>query len=98
MVDNIYIYFKSAVLICFAAHFRVTPPAAHNNLGLTEIHPEIDVIQGVTCEAIFTFILVFSIYGCTDSNRPMFGSPAVGIGLTIAVVHLAAVSKNPTCL
>ena len=74
--------------------FRVTPSSVHGNLGLTEVHGNLDPVQAVVCEGIFTFILVCSIYGCTDSNRPMFGSPAVGIGLTIAVVHLAAVSRH----
>lgn len=48
--------------------------------------------QGFVCEMIFTFILVMSIFGTTDPNRALFGSPALGIGLTVGVVHLAAVS------
>ena len=82
----------------FFLEFRVTPSSVHGNLGLTEVHGNLDPVQAVVCEGIFTFILVCSIYGCTDSNRPMFGSPAVGIGLTIAVVHLAAVSRHRCAL
>ncbi|XP_053382421.1 aquaporin AQPAe.a-like [Mercenaria mercenaria] len=77
-----------------------TPSRLHNNLAVTVVSPELHVGQGLACEMIFTFILVMSIMGCTDSNRPLFGSPAVGIGLTITVVHLAAIpftqaSMNP---
>lgn len=77
-----------------------TPDRLHSNLGLTEINEELNVWQGLVCEIMFTFILVMSIMGCTDSNRPFFGSPALGIGLTVAVVHLAAIpftgaSMNP---
>ena len=70
----------------------VSPDVVHNNLGLTLVSSSLTAAQGFGCETIFTFILVMSIYGCTDGNRPMFGSPAVGIGFTIAVVHLAGVN------
>ncbi|XP_060598108.1 aquaporin-4-like [Ruditapes philippinarum] len=77
-----------------------TPSRLHNNLAVTTINPELNVGQGLGCEIIFTFILVMSIMGCTDMNRPLFGSPAIGIGFTVAVVHLAAIpftaaSMNP---
>ncbi|WAR17101.1 AQP4-like protein, partial [Mya arenaria] len=69
----------------------VTPPYLHGNLGVTSVNGDMSVAQGFVCEALFTFILVMSIFGCTDRHRPMFGSPAVGVGITIAAVHLAAV-------
>ncbi|XP_052762100.1 aquaporin AQPAe.a-like [Mya arenaria] len=78
----------------------VTPPYLHGNLGVTSVNGDMSVAQGFVCEALFTFILVMSIFGCTDRHRPMFGSPAVGVGITIAAVHLAAIpftgaSMNP---
>nr|QIE08067.1 aquaporin 1 [Sinonovacula constricta] len=78
----------------------VTPSRLHSDLGMTTLSNDLDAGQGFGCELVFTFILVMSILGCTDNNRPMFGSPAVGIGITITVVHLAAIpftgaSMNP---
>ncbi|XP_060576031.1 aquaporin-5-like isoform X2 [Ruditapes philippinarum] len=78
----------------------VTPTALHGNLGITSLNNEISEGQGLVCEIVFTFILVMSIFGTTDPNRALFGSPALGIGFTVAVVHLAAIpftgaSMNP---
>ncbi|XP_053409128.1 aquaporin AQPAe.a-like isoform X4 [Mercenaria mercenaria] len=78
----------------------VTPSALHGNLGLTSVNSELTEGQGFMCEFVFTFILVMSIFGTTDSNRALLGSPALGIGLTVGVVHLAAIpftgaSMNP---
>jgi glycerol uptake facilitator-like aquaporin len=71
----------------------VTPPRFHGNLGVTSLNNEISEGQGLVCEIVYTFILVMSIFGTTDPNRALFGSPALGIGLTVGVVHLAAVSN-----
>lgn len=80
------------IIYCFFFNLSVSPSAVHDNLGVTSVSGAIDAGQGFVCEAIFTFILVMSIYGCTDSHRPFFGSPALGIGLTVGVMHLAGVS------
>jgi glycerol uptake facilitator-like aquaporin len=77
-------------MLCFI-NLRVTPTALHGNLGITSLNNEISEGQGLVCEIVFTFILVMSIFGTTDPNRALFGSPALGIGFTVAVVHLAAV-------
>ncbi|XP_060576036.1 aquaporin-4-like [Ruditapes philippinarum] len=69
----------------------VTPPRLHGNLGLTSLNNEISEGQGLVCEIVFTFILVMSIFGTNDPNRALFGSPALGIGFTVGVVHLAAI-------
>ena len=71
--------------------FSVSPSSEHNNLGYNDISAVHDIGQGIACEAVFTFILVFSVLGCTDEHRPFFGSPALGIGLTVGVLHLALV-------
>lgn len=78
----------------------VTPSRFHDNLGLTSVSDEISAGQAFACELVFTFILVMSIFGTTDPNRALLGSPALGIGLTIAVAHLAGIpftgaSMNP---
>ncbi|KAL4229080.1 hypothetical protein ACF0H5_012119 [Mactra antiquata] len=78
----------------------VSPSTVHSNLGLTTINSDISAGQGLACELIFTLILVTSIFGTTDPNRVLFGSPALGIGLTVTVCHLAGIpftgaSMNP---
>ncbi|XP_060576032.1 aquaporin AQPAe.a-like [Ruditapes philippinarum] len=78
----------------------VLPSRFHENLGMTTLYSELSEGQGLVCEIVFTFILVMSIFGTTDPNRALFGSPALGIGFTVAVVHLAAIpftgaSMNP---
>jgi hypothetical protein len=75
----------------------VTPTALHGNLGITSLNNELSEGQGLVCEMVFTFILVMSIFGTTDPNRALFGSPALGIGFTVGVVHLAAVSLFLLC-
>ncbi|KAL3889401.1 hypothetical protein ACJMK2_001745 [Sinanodonta woodiana] len=78
----------------------VTPPEFHISLGITGVNPKLNAGHGVGCECIFTFILVMCIMGITDSNRSLYGSPAFGIGLTVAVLHFAGIpfsgaSMNP---
>ncbi|XP_052770365.1 aquaporin FA-CHIP-like [Mya arenaria] len=78
----------------------VTPGELNDNLGLTTINPDLNGGQAVACEIVFTFILVMSIFGCTDPSRALFGSPALGIGLTVSVLHFASIpftgaSMNP---
>ena len=78
-------------IISNSLHSRVTPSSTHGNLGVTG-SSLLDGGEMFGCEVIFTFVLVFSIFGCTDGNRPFFGSPALGIGLTVGVLHLGGVS------
>ncbi|XP_052773692.1 aquaporin-5-like [Mya arenaria] len=78
----------------------VTPDELNDNLGLNTVNPELNGGQAVVCELVFTFILVMSICGCTDPNRALLGSPALGIGLTVSVLHFASIpftgaSMNP---
>ena len=78
--------------------FSVSPSSEHNNLGYNDISAVHDIGQGIACEAVFTFILVFSVLGCTDEHRPFFGSPALGIGLTVGVLHLALVGPGSSTI
>ncbi|XP_052773593.1 aquaporin-5-like [Mya arenaria] len=78
----------------------LTPAELNDNLGLTTVNPDLNGGQAFACELVFTFILVMSIFGCTDPNRALFGSPALGIGLTVSVLHFASIpftgaSMNP---
>ena len=77
--------------ICLSV-FRLTPDAFHGNLAVTDVNPSLTSGQGLGVEIILTFVLVFVIFGTTDSNRPSFGSPSLLIGLTVTVCHLAGVS------
>lgn len=78
----------------------VTPDPLHSDLGVNTVSPLLSLAEGFGCEVVYTFILVFSIFGCTDDRRPFFGSPALGIGLTVGVLHLSGIpytgaSMNP---
>ncbi|KAK7452791.1 hypothetical protein BaRGS_00039723, partial [Batillaria attramentaria] len=71
----------------------VTPDTtAFDNLAVTNVNAELTVGQGLGVEIILTFVLVSVIFGTTDPSRPSFGSPALLIGLTVTVLHLAGVS------
>lgn len=78
----------------------VTPDAVHDDLGANGVSPLLTAAEGFGCEFVYSFVLVFSIFGCTDDKRPFFGSPAMGVGLTVAVLHFAGIpysgaSMNP---
>lgn len=59
-------------------------------LGVTRLNG-INAGQGFAIELFLTFVLVAVIFASTDSNRSHFGNPAIVIGLTVAMSHLAAV-------
>ncbi|XP_055957781.1 aquaporin AQPAe.a-like [Patella vulgata] len=72
----------------------------HSNLGVTNISSVVTPAQGFGIELLLTFILVSVIFGTTDGNRPAFGSPALLIGLTVALGHFSCIkltgsSMNP---
>ncbi|KAH3868507.1 aquaporin AQPAn.G-like [Dreissena polymorpha] len=78
----------------------VTPSYLHGNLAVTRVHEGLSGGQGFACEFVFTFLLLTSIFACTDTNRTLCGSPALGIGITVGVIHLAGIpftgaSMNP---
>lgn len=71
----------------------MTPPEMHGNLGANAISERMTPAQGFGFELVSTWILLMSILGCIDSDRPLFGSEAVGIGFTIAALNLAGVAS-----
>ncbi|XP_052771040.1 aquaporin-1-like [Mya arenaria] len=69
----------------------VTPSRFNDNLGLTAVNSELNAGQAFACELVYTFILVVSVFGCTDPNRALLGSPALSIGFTVAALHFASI-------
>lgn len=79
----------------------LTPSSFHDNLCVTSLGTDVTPAQGFGMELLLTFTLVTVIFGTTDSNRPGLGSPAVIIGLTVALGHFTGIkytgaSMNPT--
>lgn len=75
--------------------FQALLPASfiNGNLGFTEVAPEIQPINGLFFELVFTFILVFVIHGVCDGRRnDLKGSIPLIIGLTVTAAHLSGVS------
>lgn len=60
-------------------------------LGVTRLNGGINAGQGFAIEMFLTFILVAVIFASTDGNRSHFGNPAIVIGLTVTLSHLAAI-------
>jgi MIP family channel proteins len=65
---------------------NIAPEAARSNLSVTQVHPEINLIQAFGVELIITFILVFTIFSCVDARRKdLHGSFPLQIGLAVTV-------------
>uniref|UniRef100_UPI0035900CED aquaporin-4-like isoform X1 n=2 Tax=Myxine glutinosa TaxID=7769 RepID=UPI0035900CED len=71
------------------------------SFGVTKLHTDLGAGRGVLVEAIITFALVLTVFASTDKKRTdLLCSPALPIGLTVAVGHLFAIpytgsSMNP---
>ncbi|NXH02617.1 AQP2 protein, partial [Loxia leucoptera] len=83
---------------------EVTPASARQGLALNKLHNETTTGQAVTVELFLTFQLVLCIFASTDERREdNLGSPALSIGLSVAVGHLLGIrytgcSMNPARL
>ncbi|NXX35032.1 AQP2 protein, partial [Nicator chloris] len=80
---------------------QVTPADSRQGLALNKLHNETTTGQAVTVELFLTFQLVLCIFASTDERREdNLGSPALSIGLSVAVGHLLGIrytgcSMNP---
>ncbi|NXQ24695.1 AQP2 protein, partial [Alaudala cheleensis] len=80
---------------------QVTPADSRQGLALNKLHNETTTGQAVTVELFLTFQLVLCIFASTDERREdNLGSPAISIGLSVAVGHLLGIrytgcSMNP---
>ncbi|XP_051624842.1 aquaporin-2-like [Manacus candei] len=80
---------------------QVTPPAAREGMAVNRLNNETSPGQAVTVELFLTFQLVLCVLASTDERREdPVGSPALSIGLSVAVGHLLGIrytgcSMNP---
>ncbi|NWH28508.1 AQP2 protein, partial [Grus americana] len=78
---------------------EITPADSREGLAINKLHNETTTGQAVTVELFLTFQLVLCIFASTDERREdNLGSPALSIGLSVAVGHLLGVeSLVPLC-
>ncbi|NXA67576.1 AQP2 protein, partial [Mohoua ochrocephala] len=80
---------------------EITPADSREGLALNKLHNETTTGQAVTVELFLTFQLVLCVFASTDERREdNLGSPALSIGLSVAVGHLLGIrytgcSMNP---
>ncbi|XP_010072485.1 PREDICTED: aquaporin-2 [Pterocles gutturalis] len=80
---------------------EITPADSREGLAINKLHNETTTGQAVTVELFLTFQLVLCIFASTDERREdNLGSPALSIGLSVAVGHLLGIrytgcSMNP---
>ncbi|XP_019366970.1 PREDICTED: aquaporin-2 [Gavialis gangeticus] len=80
---------------------EITPPDIRGNLAVNKLYNETTTGQAVTMELFLTFQLVLCIFASTDDRRSdNVGSPALSIGLSVALGHLLGInytgcSMNP---
>ncbi|NXE98638.1 AQP2 protein, partial [Menura novaehollandiae] len=71
---------------------QVTPEDSREGLAVNKLHNETTPGQAVTVELFLTFQLVLCVFASTDERRQdPLGSPALSIGLSVAVGHLLGV-------
>ncbi|NXT65079.1 AQP2 protein, partial [Chaetops frenatus] len=76
---------------------EITPADSREGLALNKLHNETTTGQAVTVELFLTFQLVLCIFASTDERREdNLGSPALSIGLSVALGHLLGV-KLTSC-
>ncbi|KFW00921.1 Aquaporin-2, partial [Fulmarus glacialis] len=80
---------------------EITPADSREGLAINKLHNGTTTGQAVTVELFLTFQLVLCIFASTDERREdNLGSPALSIGLSVAVGHLLGIrytgcSMNP---
>ncbi|XP_013789474.2 aquaporin-like [Limulus polyphemus] len=70
----------------------VTPIKQQGDLGATLVHNNLSAVQGFIVELFITFVLVFTVFSCCDTNRQdIKGSTPLAIGLSVATCHMFAI-------
>ncbi|XP_039193246.1 aquaporin-6-like isoform X2 [Crotalus tigris] len=67
--------------------YAVTPENVRGNMGINKVNVNISAGQAVAVELILTLQLVLCYFASTDTQRST-GSPAVIIGVSVALGHL----------
>ncbi|NXL00829.1 AQP2 protein, partial [Mesembrinibis cayennensis] len=74
---------------------EITPADSREGLAINKLHNGTTTGQAVTVELFLTFQLVLCIFASTDERREdNLGSPALSIGLSVAVGHLLGVGRT----
>lgn len=62
-------------------------------IGLTLLNPKLGVMQGLATEVIVTFVLLITIFSCSDKSRTdLSGSFPLTVGFSVTIGILFAVS------
>ncbi|KAF2355401.1 Major intrinsic protein [Trinorchestia longiramus] len=81
--------------------YGITPTEIQYGMGVSRVNPELSEGQAFGVEVLCTFLLVFTIFGTTDSRRTdVKGSISLAIGLAAVCTHLFGIpytgaSLNP---
>lgn len=67
----LYIIVQCAGAVAGSASLKsLLPDAYHNGLGHTILAPELTPVQGLGIEFFLGFILIFTVFGVCDENKP----------------------------
>ncbi|XP_018023579.1 aquaporin-4-like [Hyalella azteca] len=79
--------------------YGITPESLRYGMGCTRVNPELTEGQAFGVEVLCTFLLVFTIFGSTDSRRTdVKGSISLAIGLAAICTHMFGVYwAGPVC-
>lgn len=74
--------------------YAVTPGHLRGELGRTLLHDDVTISQAIGMEAILTFLVVLTVFSCTDTARKTndSGTAPLFIGLAYSASHLVGVS------
>lgn len=83
----LYIVVQCAGAVAGTASLKsLLPEQFHNGLGHTTVAPELTALQGFGLEFFLGFILIFTVFGVCDGNKPgiLFGHAPPG---SIAMIN-----------
>lgn len=74
--------------------FGVSIPGHQGSLGSTTVHTGLTPWQGFGIELVLTFIVVFAVFACLDSQRKIPGGSALSIGAAYLTCSLAGLPST----
>nr|XP_039251923.1 aquaporin-4-like [Styela clava] len=89
----LYVIAQMVGAMCGSAILKgITPDDIEGNLAADMIMPGVSVGAGFGVEFLITWQFVMTVFATTDPNRKdLMGSPALAIGISIAIGHLFAI-------